>query len=85
MQFLFQRRLPSLKTVNISKNDCAEALRVGRNEELEPVATINAGLDTLIINFKGQESVLSLTPNIDELKNFRVLHNIDIILVIRRK
>jgi PhzF family phenazine biosynthesis protein len=69
------------KERDVSRIDCAKALKAGRKEDIEPITTINAGLDTLIVKVNSLESILSLNPNMDELKDFCVLHEIDIILV----
>jgi PhzF family phenazine biosynthesis protein len=65
----------------MSRIDCAKALKIERKEDIEPITTINAGLDTLIVKVNSLESILALNPNMYELKDFCVLHEIDIVLV----
>jgi len=46
-----------------------------------PVSVVNAGLETLIVPLRRLKTVLSLTPSLEELKDFCVRHAVDTITV----
>ncbi len=69
------------KKQEIPPIECAKALRAVNTSGVTPKATINAGLDTLIVELSSLEQVLSLKPDPEELRKSCVLHNIDIVLV----
>jgi PhzF family phenazine biosynthesis protein len=67
----------------IDKNDFAEAVKIERCEISDnyPVSVVNAGLETLIVPIRSLNSVLSLSPQLDELKSYCQKNSIDIITV----
>lgn len=50
-------------------------------ETTHKISIVNAGLNTLIVPIKNLKSILSLSPNLNELKSFCLENNIDIITV----
>ncbi len=59
-----------------------------KKEEIEtrfPVKAINAGLTTLIVPIKSLDSIIRITPDIGELKDFCINAEIDIIEVFTNK
>lgn len=52
---------------------------------LSAASIINAGLETLIVPIKSLDDILSLKPDMEELKNFCLSHSIDIITVFTRE
>jgi PhzF family phenazine biosynthesis protein len=64
----------------IGREECARALNTSA-ADVDPKATINAGLDTLIVEMKSLKAVLSLSPGFDELRTFCELHQLDTVLV----
>lgn len=65
----------------------AAALKI-KKEEIEtrfPVKVINAGLTTLIVPIKSLDSIIRITPDIGELKDFCINAEIDIIEVFTNK
>lgn len=69
------------RTIQIPK--IAKALRID-NEMIDlehPISIINAGLETLIVPIGGLSKVLSITPDLEELKVFCINQAIDIITV----
>ena len=46
-----------------------------------PISIINAGLNTLIVPIKTLDSILSISPSLNELKDFCLDHSADIIIV----
>jgi len=61
----------------------AKALKIAENEiNLDlPVSIINAGLTTLLVPIKNLKSILSIYPDLDELKEFCIRSGVDIIEV----
>ncbi|MDL2215375.1 PhzF family phenazine biosynthesis isomerase, partial [Dysgonomonas sp. OttesenSCG-928-M03] len=75
--------LPFEKTQIPEIRDIAENLQIDINEINQdlPVSIINAGLTTLLIPIKNKESVLSISPDLNTLKDFCIKSDIDIIEV----
>jgi len=71
-----QDALPLLK-------DIAKNLRIKETDiSLDfPISIINAGLSTLIVPIKDMDSILKITPGLNELKEFCISSQIDIIEV----
>ncbi len=46
-----------------------------------PISIVNAGLDTLIVPINELDNILSINPNIDQLKRYCIANHIDIIEV----
>ena len=67
----------------IDKNRFAEVVKIkpGEMSDNYPVSVVNAGLETLIVPIKSLKTVLSLSPQLDELKSYCQLNSIDIITV----
>jgi PhzF family phenazine biosynthesis protein len=74
---------PVFVSAAIDKNRLAEALKIAFNEISDnyPVSVVNAGLETLIVPIKTLETVLSLSPQQDELKSYCRKNSVDIITV----
>jgi PhzF family phenazine biosynthesis protein len=74
---------PVFSPAAIDKNSFAEAIKVEPNEisDQYPVSVVNAGLETLIVPLKKLDTILSLSPQLDELKSYCRKNSIDIITV----
>jgi PhzF family phenazine biosynthesis protein len=78
---------PEEKEIIQSIGSIAAALKI-KKEEIEtrfPVKAINAGLTTLIVPIKSLDSIIRITPDIGELKDFCINAEIDIIEVFTNK
>lgn len=66
-----------------SKAIIADSLKIDAAciDSSNPISIINAGLTTLIVPIKSLESILSISPDLNELKDFCVNAGIDIIEV----
>ncbi|HOO89568.1 MAG TPA: PhzF family phenazine biosynthesis protein [Syntrophales bacterium] len=74
---------PVFSTQEIDPARIAEALRI-KVDEIDtgnPISIVNAGLETLIVPIKTLQGILSISPLLDELKEFCVRNTIDIITV----
>ncbi|PXV68796.1 PhzF family phenazine biosynthesis protein [Dysgonomonas alginatilytica] len=74
---------PFEKALLPDSKDIAKNLKIEINE-IDPdfsVSIINAGLTTLLVPIKTQVSILNIFPDIDELKEFCIKSEIDIIEV----
>lgn len=71
----------SNRTIQIP--EIAKALRIDKEtiNACSPVSIINAGLETLIVPIVGLSEILSITPDMEELKEFCINQAIDIITV----
>lgn len=69
--------------VSMSAESITHALRLpeGSIEEHHPIRLIDAGLRTLIVPIRTLEAEISVYPDIDELKQFALDHEIDIFLL----
>ncbi len=79
--------LPKEKENIPAISNIAAALNI-KKEEIETrfsVKAINAGLTTLIVPIKSLDAIIKITPNIDELKDFCINEEIDIIEVFTNK
>jgi PhzF family phenazine biosynthesis protein len=67
----------------LSGSHIAEALNIPPDAISSefPVAITNAGLETLLVPIQRLQTLLSMTPDIDELKAFCLNHAIDIVTV----
>ncbi len=74
---------PVFAPAAIDKNRFAEAVKIEPNEISDhyPVSVVNAGLETLIVPLKKLDTILSLSPQLDELKSYCRKNSIDIITV----
>ncbi len=74
---------PEIKEVSINVEELAHNLRIDREKMHTdfPISVINAGLSTLIVPIKDLESILAMTPDLDELKAYCFSNGIDIIEV----
>lgn len=74
---------PQFTPLKLSDSHIAEALKISPDvisSEL-PVAITNAGLETLLVPIRRLQPLLSMAPDIDELKRFCLNHALDIITV----
>lgn len=74
---------PVFVSVAIDINSFAEAMKIdpGEISDNYPVAVVNAGLETLIVPIKSLNTVLSLSPQLDQLKSYCQKNSIDIVTV----
>lgn len=74
---------PIFSARNVSQDTIAKSLKIDTNEidESCPISIINAGLETLVVPIKSLKGILSISPDLEELKNFCTLNCIDIITV----
>jgi len=74
---------PETKEVSINIGELADKLRInkGKIDSDFPISLINAGLSTLIVPIINLEAILSIAPDLEELKFFCFSHGIDIIEV----
>jgi PhzF family phenazine biosynthesis protein len=74
---------PVFAPAAIDKNGFAEAVKIEPCEISDnyPVSVVNAGLETLVVPIKSLNAVLSLSPQLDELKAYCQKNSIDIITV----
>ncbi len=75
--------IPKEKRDAPSTAKTAAALQISENEMVSelPIKIINAGLSTLLVPIKTFNSLISITPDINELKDFCTKSKIDIIEV----
>lgn len=74
---------PVFSSKEIPRARIAEAFHID-GQELGggfPVSVVNAGLETLIVPLRELKAVLSLGPDLAELRDFCVMHSVDIITV----
>lgn len=78
---------PVFVPVAIDKDGFAEAVKMqpGEINDNYPISVVNAGLETLIVPIKSLDTVLSLSPQLDELKSYCQKNSIDIITVFTDK
>jgi PhzF family phenazine biosynthesis protein len=74
---------PVFSSRAVARNPVAEVFRINDSELSSEyaISIVNAGLETLIIPVRKLNAVLSLTPSLEELKDFCVRHGVDIITV----
>jgi len=75
--------VPKVTTHAVKKENIASALGIDAQmiDEHFDIALINAGLETLIVPMKNLEAILSVNPDLAELKAFCVSMGIDIIIL----
>jgi len=75
--------VPVFSPNEVNTESIAEALRIDLDEiDNDYTATIvNAGLETLIVPIKSLNGILSISPELNELKGFCIENEIDIITV----
>lgn len=74
---------PVIKETSINTEELANKLGITRkniNYNL-PISVINAGLSTLIVPITNLESILAISPNLEELKEYCFRQGVDIIEV----
>lgn len=74
---------PEEKEVSLNVRELADKLKI-REQDINgdlPISVINAGLSTLIVPITDLESILSISPNLEELKDYCFCNGIDIIEV----
>jgi len=74
---------PVFSSREVARDHVASALHISESKMSNdyPVSVVNAGLETLIVPLRRLKTVLSLTPSLEELKDFCVRHSVDIITV----
>ena len=74
---------PRFSTTRINKTDIASALKCPADmlEVSRPVQIVNAGLETLVVPMANLKAILSVTPDLDMLKEFCVQIEVDIIIL----
>lgn len=74
---------PEFKEISIDIDIVADKLRINKAkiDSNSPISVINAGLSTLIIPITDLESILSISPKLDELKEYCFSIGVDIIEV----
>lgn len=75
--------VPEAKEVSVNIGELADKLSIdkGKIDPNFPIVVINAGLTTLIVPIIDLESILSIKPDLEELKNFCFSIGVDIIEV----
>lgn len=74
---------PETKETPINVEELANKLGIDKpniNSDF-PISVINAGLSTLIVPITDLESILAITPGLEELKEYCLSHGVDIIEV----
>ena len=74
---------PDFKEISIDIDKLASKFRINK-EEIDssyPISVINAGLSTLIVPISDLKSILSISPDLEELKEFCFSNRVDIIEV----
>ena len=74
---------PEYKECSLKVQDLIEALSIKKTylDNSYPISIVNAGLDTLIVPINGLDNILSISPNIDQLKRYCIANHLDIIEV----
>ncbi|WP_105616380.1 PhzF family phenazine biosynthesis protein [Vallitalea okinawensis] len=73
--------IPKFNKTQIPIEKIAEVLKIKISDINIKPEIINAGLETLIISINSLETILSMKPNLEELREFCFGYNIDIIEV----
>jgi len=75
--------VPVFSPNEVNIESIAKALKIDLDEinNAYPVSIVNAGLETLIVPIKRLKGILSISPVLDELKEFCIENSIDIITV----
>jgi PhzF family phenazine biosynthesis protein len=79
--------MPETKEVSINVKELADKLGIdkGKIDSNFPISVINAGLSTLIVPITDLESILSIAPELEELKDYCFSQGVDIIEVFTSK
>ncbi len=79
--------MPETKEVSINVKELADKLGIdkGKIDSNFPISVINAGLSTLIVPITDLESILSIAPKLEELKDYCFSQGVDIIEVFTSK
>ncbi|PKA99118.1 PhzF family phenazine biosynthesis protein [Flavobacteriaceae bacterium MAR_2009_75] len=74
---------PEAKVISVDVGELADKLMIdkGKIDSGFPISVINAGLSTLIVPITDLESILSIAPQLDELKDYCLSQEVDIIEV----
>ena len=74
---------PNFKECSLKVQDLMEALLIKKThlDNDYPISLVNAGLDTLMVPIYKLDNLLSINPDIDELKRYCMANHIDIIEV----
>jgi len=74
---------PVFSSKTIERDRIAEAFRINDDELSNncPISVVNAGLETMIVPFRSLNSIMSLNSSLEELKDFCVRRDVDIITV----
>nr|WP_320022238.1 PhzF family phenazine biosynthesis protein [uncultured Draconibacterium sp.] len=74
---------PEIKDAPITIKELANKLRIDKDKINSdfPISVINAGLSTLIVPITDLDSILSISPDLDKLKDYCINQGIDIIEV----
>ncbi len=74
---------PEIKEIPITIKELANRLRLDKDKINSdfPISVINAGLSTLIVPITDLDSILSISPDLDKLKDYCINQGIDIIEV----
>ena len=74
---------PEIKDAPITIRELANKLRIDKDKINSdfPISVINAGLSTLIVPITDLDSILSISPDLDKLKDYCINQGIDIIEV----
>ena len=77
---------PTFSAKKINQDSIENSLKIDASkiDESCPISIINAGLETLIVPIKSLKGILSISPNLDDLKSFCSFNNVDIITVYSR-
>ena len=72
---------PQFKPFKDTVEHISEALRIGRAAVSDkfPISIVNAGLETLIVPISSLNGILTVAPDIEELKTYCAANSIDII------
>ncbi|MBN1636476.1 MAG: PhzF family phenazine biosynthesis protein [Deltaproteobacteria bacterium] len=74
---------PKFSSVFVTEKQIAEALKIAPAQICAdyPLAIVNAGLETLLVPIHSLQAILSISPDLEELKQFCMRNSIDIITV----
>jgi len=78
---------PKFRELDIKQNNILSALRVDKKmlDLTLDISIINSGLETLIVPMKNLDSILKVTPTINELKQFCINSKIDIVILFSKE
>ncbi len=78
---------PRIRPFMDTKAHLSKALRVDMDEvdDSHPISIIDAGLETLIVPLTSLKSILSVSPDFEELKSYCISNSIDIIALFSKE